>query len=288
MITPSRELQTMMDAARLAGAGLLARFSNRGSLTVHEKGPANFVSTADLESDQTLRTHLLGSFPTFGYVSEESATVEGSDSSARFIVDPLDGTSNFLWGIPHFAVSVALVRGDTPVAGVVYDPAKGEMFVAELGCGAWLGAEPLRVCRGQNLLQAIVATGIPHAHSRQPHEPYIQMLRPAMRVAAGIRRMGAAALDLAYVAAGRFSVFFEQGLYSWDIAAGALLVTEAGGTITDVSGGTTFLQSGRVLATNGSLHEPMLTMFAGVRRAHGRHPRGRPSRRLPLGTRARG
>jgi len=92
--------------------------------------------------------------------------------------------------------------------------------VAELGCGAWLGAEPLRVCRGQNLLQAIVATGIPHAHSRQPHEPYIQMLRPAMRVAAGIRRMGAAALDLAYVAAGRFSVFFEQGLYSWDIAAG--------------------------------------------------------------------
>lgn len=271
----------MMDAARAAGAGLLARFAHRDSLTVSEKGPANYVSTADLESDAVLRKHLLGAFPGYGFVSEESAPLDAFESSACFVVDPLDGTTNFLWGIPHFAVSVALVQGGQPIAGIVFDPAKGEMFGAERGSGAWLGSNRIRVSSDVDLAHAVIATGIPHAHSRQPHEDYLAMLRPAMRVAAGIRRMGAAALDLAYVAAGRFSVFFEQGLYPWDTAAGALLVTEAGGTVTDVSGGTTFLRSGRVLATNGRLHEPMLSMFARARRPRARSLCARAARRQP-------
>jgi myo-inositol-1(or 4)-monophosphatase len=260
----SREMEVMMDSTREAGARLLARLRDRDSLTVREKGPANFVSAADIESDHTLRERLLGYFPTFGYVSEESAPVAGSESSS-FVVDPLDGTTNFLWGIPHFAVSVALVREGRPIAGVVFDPAKDEMFTAQVGRGAWLGSKQMAVSADGDLAHAVLATGIPHAHSRQPHEPYLRMLRPAMRRAAGIRRLGAAALDLAYVAAGRFSAFFEQGLFAWDTAAGVLLVTEAGGIVSDLCGGTTFLQSGRVLATNGRLHEPMLSMFARAR-----------------------
>jgi myo-inositol-1(or 4)-monophosphatase len=280
-------MEVMMDAARSAAAGLLSRFRDRDSLTVCEKGPANFVSTADLESDRLLRELLLGTFPTFGYVSEESAPVESSESNSCFVVDPLDGTTNFLWGIPHFAVSVALVRDGRPVAGVVFDPAKDEMFTAELGRGAWLDSKPMRVSSDGDLAHALIATGIPHAHSRLPHEPYLAMLRPAMRAAAGIRRLGAAALDLAYVAAGRYSVFFEQGLYAWDTAAGVLLVTEAGGVVSDISGGTTFLQSGRVLATNGRLHRSMLSMFASARRTHV-HPRRVPATpRQSRGTRGR-
>ena len=275
----------LMDAARAAGTGLVARFHDRDSLTVSEKGPANFVSTADLESDAALRKHLLAAFPRYGYVSEESAPLEGTETSSYFIVDPLDGTTNFLWGIPHFAVSVALVRDGQLFAGVVFDPAKGEMFAAQVGCGAWLDSTRLRVSTDPDLSHALIATGIPHAHSRQPHEPYLAILRPAMQVAAGIRRLGAAALDLAYVAAGRFSVFFEQGLYAWDAAAGALLVTEAGGTVTDVSGGTTFLQSGRVLATNGRLHEPMLSMLARARRPRSWSSRGPGARRPQARTR---
>ena len=288
MVPLSREMQVMMDATRTAGAGLVARFLDRDSLTVSEKGPANFVSTADLESDAVLRKHLVGAFPRFGYVSEESSPLDGWNSSTCFIVDPLDGTTNFLWGIPHFAVSVALVRDGRPVAGVVFDPAKGEMFAAELGSGAWLGAMRLHVCADADLAHALVATGIPHAHSRQPHEPYLAMLRPAMRVAAGIRRLGAAALDLAYVAAGRFSAFFEQGLFAWDVAAGALLVTEAGGTVTDLSGGATFLQSGRVLATNGRLHESMLSMLVRAHRprVHSSHARATPRRSARIRGRA--
>jgi myo-inositol-1(or 4)-monophosphatase len=262
----SPELATMISAARTAGTGLMAHFRDRSKLRVELKGPADFVSTADLESERSLRRALLGPFPMCGFVTEESAPTVGADPSTRFIVDPLDGTTNFLHGVPHFAVSIAFERDGRVVAGVVLDPAKGELFVAEEGRGAWLDGERLRVSGDVDLSQALVATGIPHMTRPDRHSKYLTQLAAAMREAAGIRRMAAAALDLAYVAAGRFAVFFEFGLAPWDVAAGSLLVREAGGRVSEPGGGSDVLGSGDVLATNGRLHEPMLALLSGAAR----------------------
>jgi myo-inositol-1(or 4)-monophosphatase len=249
-----------MTAAQSAGTGLMRRFRSRSSLKVDLKGPADFVSTADFESEAALKAALLGAYPGFGFVTEESAPTEGTDrSGARFIVDPLDGTTNFLHGLPHFAVSIALERDGSVVAGVVFDPPKGEMFVAEEGRGAWLGGERLTVTADRDLSASVVGTGIPHRH-RGRHAPYLSLLAATMREVAGIRRLAAAAIDLAYVAAGRFDVFFEFGLAPWDLAAGILLVREAGGRVTEPGGGGDILRSGDVLATNGHLHERMLEL----------------------------
>jgi len=261
MLDPSSQLATMMAAARTAGAGLMGHFRDRSRLRVELKGPADFVSTADLESERSLRSALLAAYPASGFVAEESAATVGADASTRFLVDPLDGTTNFLHGVPHFAVSVALERAGRVVAGVVFDPAKDEMFVAEEGRGAWLGGERLRVSGDADLSQALVGTGIPHVNRPEVHAKYLAQLAAAMREAAGIRRMAAAALDLAYVAAGRFAVFFEFGLAPWDVAAGALLVREAGGRVSEPGGGLDVLGSGDVLATNGRLHEQMLSLL---------------------------
>lgn len=262
MFEPSSELVTMMQAARKAGEGLMRHFRNRGDLEVRLKGPADFVSTADLESERTLQAVLLGQHPSHGFVAEEGAYAAGTEPArARFVVDPLDGTTNFLHGVPHFAVSIALEREGRVTAGLVYDVPKDEMFVAELGRGAWLGQTRLHVSPDADLSQALVATGIPHANTRPRHESYLAMLAASMREAAGIRRFAAAALDLAYVAAGRFAVFFELGLSPWDLAAGALLVREAGGRVSEPGGGEAFIASGNVLATNGLLHERMLGLL---------------------------
>jgi myo-inositol-1(or 4)-monophosphatase len=261
MIDPSPELATMIAAARTAGTGLMNRFRDRSSLRIELKGPADFVSTADLESEKTLRSALLGAYPAFGFVAEESAATVGSDASTRFIVDPLDGTTNFLHGIAHFAISIALERQGRVVAGVVFDPAKDEMFAGEDGRGAWLGAERLSVSGDVDFSRAVVSTGIPHVSRPQRHAAYLVQLAAVMREVAGIRRMAAAALDLAYVAAGRFAVFFEFGLAPWDVAAGALLVREAGGQVSEPGGGPDAVGSGNVLATNGRLHAPMLALL---------------------------
>jgi myo-inositol-1(or 4)-monophosphatase len=187
---------------------------------------------------------------------------------ARFIVDPLDGTTNFVHGIPHFAVAIALEREGCVMAGVVHDPAKDELFAAALGQGAWLlgsgGEAPRRlsVAEDADFTRALVGTGIPHANGAHQHAAYLPMLAAAMREAAGIRRLGAAALDLAYVAAGRFAAFFEFGLAPWDLAAGGLIVEEAGGRVTEPSGGDSFVRAGNVLATNGHLHQAMVDLLA--------------------------
>ncbi|HEY8039888.1 MAG TPA: inositol monophosphatase family protein [Polyangiaceae bacterium] len=277
MFQPSAELKAMTAAARRAGRGLMHRFRNRAELVVELKGPADFVSAADRESEDTLRSALLRRFPRYGFLTEESAPTVGADvRGARFVVDPLDGTTNFLHGIPHFAVAVALEREGRVVAGLVFDPAKDEMFVAELGKGAWLGRERLRVSDEKDLSRALVGTGIPHANSRARHARYLAMLGAVMREAAGIRRYAAAALDLAYVAAGRFAVFFELGLQRWDVAAGSLLVDEAGGRVSEPDGGDGFLVSGSVLATNGRLHPRTLAMLRrATRRAASPPPRRR-------------
>jgi myo-inositol-1(or 4)-monophosphatase len=279
MFRPSTELRAMMQAAARAGARLVDRFRRVSDLRVELKGRADFVSEADRESEETVRSLLLGRYPRFGFLSEESAPTRGTDPRARFVVDPLDGTTNFVHGIPHFAVAVALEYEGAVVAGVVLDPAKREMFVAERGKGAWLDGERLCVRTDRDLSRTLVATGIPHAGASRRHAPYLAMLAGVMREAAGIRRFSAAALDLSYVAAGRFAAFFELGLAPWDVAAGALLVREAGGTVSEPDGGPDYLRSGDLLATNGRLHARMRRIIRrGARTASSAMRRRRTSR----------
>jgi len=253
----------MVSAARAAGQGLMRHFGDRASLRVELKGRADFVSTADLESQETLRARLLGDYPTFGFWGEEGAAAARDGAhEARFIVDPLDGTTNFVHGLPHFAIAIALQRRERIVAGVVFDPAKNEMFSAREGAGAMLNGETLRVAPDRDLALALVATGIPHSNAPERHEVYLGRLAAAMKEAAGIRRFGAAALDLAYVAAGRFAAFFETGLKPWDVAAGALLVREAGGRVSEPDGGDGDVVSlGDVLATNGHVHATLIELL---------------------------
>jgi len=253
----------MMAAARSSGSGLMRRFRRLATLAVRLKGPADFVTAADIASEATLRSRLLRAYPRYGFTTEESPPTKGADAErARFIVDPLDGTSNFVHAIPHFAIAIALERSGRVVAAVVFDPAKDEMFVAELGRGAWLGGRRLRVSADRDLSRALVGTGIPHSNRARRHARYLAMLGATMRKAAGIRRLAAAELDLAYVAAGRFAAFFEFGLTPWDVAAGALIVREAGGRVSEPDGGADFMTSGDVLATNGRLHRSMLALLA--------------------------
>jgi myo-inositol-1(or 4)-monophosphatase len=276
---PSAELKEIVGAVEEAGAGLIRRFGARERLVVELKGPQDFVSEADRESERALRTRLLRAFPGYGFVTEESAAVlpslaGGAASAApRFIVDPLDGTTNFVHGIPHFAIAVAFEREGEIVAGVVYDVPKREMFIAERGRGAWVGGAKLSVSTDRDLSRAIVGTGIPHANARARHAKYLPVLAAAMKEAAGIRRFGAAALDLAYVASARFAVFFEWGLKPWDLAAGSLLVQEAGGRVTEPEGGDDYIDGGNVLATNGLLHPRMLKMLAPAKRQTASPPR---------------
>jgi myo-inositol-1(or 4)-monophosphatase len=261
---PEAELEVMTAAARAAGEGLMRRFRDRGSLRVEVKGLADFVSIADVEAQETLRARLVGAFPGFGFLGEEGDAGPDATHETRFIVDPLDGTTNFLHGLPHFAVAVALQRKGRLVAGVVYDPPKDEMFSAREGAGSTLNGQPMRVSPDRDLARAIIGTGIPHSSGLHRHAAYLPRLAAAMKEAAGIRRMGAAALDMAYVAAGRFAAYFEAGVKPWDIAAGAVLVREAGGVVTEPAGGDgDFLASGEVLASNGHVHEALIAMVGG-------------------------
>ena len=264
MTDPCPELSVMISGARQAGTILMRLFRGeaRASLEVSLKGPADFVSSADLESERCLRQVLLGAYPGYGFFGEEKAAT-GVEASARFIVDPLDGTTNYLHGIPHFAVSIALERDGRLAAGVVFDPVKDEMFAAADGRGAFLGDQPLRVSKEEALAMSLVGTGIPHGDRPERHAHYLGALANVMRESAGIRRFSAAALDLAYVGAGRLEAFFEEGLSPWDVAAGALIVREAGGRATTLSGGDDFLRTGSILATNGCIHRRMLELIEG-------------------------
>jgi len=268
MHDPSPELSSMIAAARTAGRGLMRRFRARSELVVELKGPADFVSVADREAEDTIRGMLLREYPGYGFLAEESATAPGRErerereAETRFVVDPLDGTTNFLAGIPHFSVCIALERGGSEVAGVVFDPIIDEMFVAEEGRGAWLGNERLAVSSDADFSRAIIATGIPQANKRNRHAAYLPMLAAVMHEAAGIRRMSSAALDLAYVAAGRFAAYFELGLSPWDLAAGTLLVREAGGRVSTPLGDERVVYAGDVLATNGRLHLPLMALLS--------------------------
>jgi myo-inositol-1(or 4)-monophosphatase len=246
----SPDLEAMIRAAEKAARHLLADFVRAEGVTVHEKAPADFVSSADLASQDILERELGDAFPDHELVLEEGTARMTSSGRPRLLVDPLDGTTNFVRKIPHFSVSIALERAGEVVAGVVLNAASGELFYAAKGAGAWVGcASPrrLRVSGAQALSNAMVGTGIPN-RGRANHAAYLVALGSIMEEAAGIRRFGSAALDLAHVAAGRFDAFFEQGLAPWDVAAGSLLVTEAGGVVSRSDGAAPTLDARDILA----------------------------------------
>ncbi|MFQ5971778.1 MAG: inositol monophosphatase family protein [Alphaproteobacteria bacterium] len=250
-------------AARKAGRGLVRDFGEVEQLQVSRKGVADFVSAADLRAEKVLREELSRARPGYGFLGEESGEVEGGDGRHRWIVDPLDGTTNFLHGLPHFAISVALERDGEIVAGAVYEPLHDELYWSERNGGAFLNDRRLRVSARQRLTDAVLATGIPF-RGRGDHGRFLVTLGAAMAESAGIRRFGAAALDLAYVAAGRVDGFWEFDLNPWDIAAGILLVREAGGFVSDMSGGDRALDTGDVIAANDQLHGTLVNLIRGA------------------------
>ena len=252
----SANLNLMIKAARKAGRSLVKDFREVENLQVSSKGPGDFVSKADREAERIIKEELMGARPTYGWLGEETGEEEGADPTRRWIVDPLDGTTNFLHGLPHWAVSIALEHKGEIVSAVVFDPAKDEMFVAEKGAGAWLNdTRRLRVSGRRVMIESIFATGIPFG-GRGTLPATIKDLARLMPVCAGVRRFGSAALDLAYVAAGRYEGYWERGIHAWDIAAGMLLVKEAGGFVGPVREGDEPLEKGAVIAGNGELFEP--------------------------------
>jgi myo-inositol-1(or 4)-monophosphatase len=253
-------INVMANAALKAARALNRDFGEVEQLQVSVKGPSDFVSTADLRAERTLKTELLRARPGYGLLFEEGGATEGTDPHHRWIVDPLDGTTNFLHGIPHFAISIALERDGEIVAGLVYEPTRDEMFWAEKGTGAYLNDRRLRVSARRSLGEALIGTGLPF-RGHGDHPIYVATLSRVMAATSGVRRFGAAALDLAYVAAGRYDGFWEFALSPWDIAAGLLLVREAGGFVSDLSGGQTMMTSGDVLAANGHLHLPLAALI---------------------------
>lgn len=249
----SANLNVMVKAARKAARGLVKDFREVENLQVSSKGAGDFVSRADIAAEKTIREELMGTRPNYGWVGEESDEIEGKDPTRRWIVDPLDGTTNFLHGMPHWAISIALEFKGEIVAGVVYDPAKDEMFIAEKGQGAWMNDQRLRVSDRSRMIECVFATGVPFG-GRSGLPETIQDLARLMPACAGVRRWGAAALDLAYVAAGRFDGYWERGTNLWDVAAGALIVREAGGFVEAIDPADR-LEDGTVIAGNAAAYE---------------------------------
>ncbi len=243
----------MSNAARRASRAIRRDFGEVENLQVSLKGPANFVTRTDRRVEDMLAEDLRKARPGFSLLMEESGKTAGSDTEHRWIVDPIDGTTNFIHGIAHFAISIALERAGEIVAAVVYNPITDEMFTAERGRGAYLNdRRRLRVAARRSLSQAVVACGIPHL-GRGDHERFQAEMARVQAVAAGLRRFGAASLDLCWVAAGRVDAYWERGLEPWDIAAGLLIVREAGGTVGDIDGQPDVLKTGNVLAGNDEL-----------------------------------
>ncbi len=250
----------MIAAAQKASRNMVRDFGEVENLQVSRKGPADFVSTADRRAEQTIRAELLKARPKYGFILEEGGVIEGSDTSNRWIVDPLDGTTNFLHGVPHFAISIALERDNDVFAGVVYDPVKDELFWAEKGAGAHLNNRRLRVSSREGLDEGLFATGIPFKGT-PAHDVFHRQLAAVMMVAAGVRRQGAASLDLAYVAAGRYDGYWENRINYWDVAAGTVIVREAGGFVSTLDGERGFVPGRGVVATNDRLRTSFLDLL---------------------------
>jgi len=263
----------MIDAARSAGRRLVRDFGEVENLQVSRKGPADFVSAADKKAEEIILKSLQKTRPGYGYLLEEGGTVEGSDKTHRFIVDPLDGTLNFLHGIPHFAVSIGLERDGKLRSGVIFDPMRNELFWAEEGEGAWLDNRRLRVGARRKLAEAVVTTGIPQL-GVGGGEMFLDELARVRTEVAAVRRFGSAALDLAWVAAGRFDGFWERGLSPWDIAAGFILLQEAGGVVIGLDKQDP--RKGSFACANTSLAPKLAETVEGKIRKPTGHPKLRP------------
>ncbi len=257
MVARSPHLNVMCNAAFKAARGLVRDFVEVEHLQVSRKGPGDFVSTADKKAEDTLYKELKKARPSYGFIMEESGEIPGEDDHT-WIIDPLDGTTNFLHAIPHFAISIGLQKENELIAGVIYDPIKDELFYAEKGGGAFLNERRLRVSARTQLSEALLATGIPFAlHNETSRRQFQNTIERVMPLVAGVRRFGAASLDLAYVAAGRYEGYWERPLASWDIAAGIVLVREAGGYVCDLKGEGNMIETNSILATNQGLHQPL-------------------------------
>jgi len=255
----SANINVMVAAANKAARGLVRDFGEVEQLQVSVKGPGDFVSTADLKAEKHIKAELKKARPDWGFLMEESGADEGRDPRWRWIVDPLDGTTNFLHGIPHFAISIGLEKDNEIVAGVILNPITDELYWAEKGQGAFMNDRRLRVSARRDVSESLFATGIPFK-GRPGHAAFLRQAGKVMAVSAGIRRMGVASLDMAFTAAGRFEGFWETGLHSWDVAAGVILVREAGGTVTDLKGGPDCVHGGSILAANQTMHRTLMDL----------------------------
>lgn len=249
-------LRKAIEASRLAGEAIRHYANQVNKLDVEKKSQNDFVSKVDREAETLVVRLLQRAYPDHAFVGEEGGK-QGVESDYEWIIDPLDGTTNFLYGIPQYAVSIALKHKGRLMVGVVYDPLRDETFAASRGDGATLNGRRIRVSERTNLQNALLGTGIPF-RANQNLDLYLQSMKVLLPETAGVRRMGSAALDLAYVASGRFDGFWEFGLHEWDIAAGVLLIQEAGGLISDMRGNNTHMQTGDVLAANPKVFKEML------------------------------
>ena len=248
----SANLNIMIKAARRAGRALTKDFREVEQLQVSVKGAGDFVSKADIGAEKMIKDDLMGARPTYGWLAEEGGAEEGQDPTRRWIVDPLDGTTNFLHGLPHWAISIALEHKGQVVAGVIYDPAKDELFFAEKGAGAWMNESRLRVSGRHRMIESIFATGLPFG-GRSDLPATLKDLGRLLPVCAGVRRFGSAALDLAYVAAGRYDGFWERRLNAWDLAAGIIIVREAGGLVEPINPQGDIIADGEIVCANEAL-----------------------------------
>jgi myo-inositol-1(or 4)-monophosphatase len=257
-------LNVMTAAARKAGRSLKRDFGEVEHLQVSLKGPGNFVTAADRRTEEILQAELTKARPGYGFLGEEGGAQAGEDKSHCWIVDPLDGTTNFLHGIPQFAISIGLEREGVIVAGVIYNPATEELFMAERGKGAFLNDQRLRVAARRRLSDAVIACGLPH-FGRGDLALFRREFGAVQEQVAGLRRFGAAALDLAWVAAGRFDAFWERDLSPWDMAAGILMVREAGGYATDLDGEDGIFAKKQIIAGNEFIHRELLETLKATR-----------------------
>jgi myo-inositol-1(or 4)-monophosphatase len=251
----TKELETAMLAARDAGEVLREGFGRQHS--VRYKGEVDLVTEVDEQAERVIREILLGAFPSYGMLAEESGRSSGEEDT-RGIVDPLDGTTYYAHGLPIFAVSIALERAGEVTMGVVHDPMREETFIAERGGGTTLNDEPVRVSDTDEPIRALIATGFPYDRAEMPEA--LELFGRFAAVTRGIRRLGSTALDLCYVAAGKLDGYYERGIWERDFAAGALILEEAGGKVTDYRGGALDLEGRQIVASNGTLHAAMTTL----------------------------
>ena len=255
----------MIKAAEKAGRSLVRDFGEVEQLQVSRKGPGDFVTAADLRAEEILFYELSKARPDFGFLMEERGKAGKQDAESVWIVDPLDGTSNFLHGVPHWCISIALEEKGEVVAGIIHDPVKDETFRAEKGGGAFIRNKRLRVSGRKSMDGAMIATGQP-VREQGRENLFIREYEAILKQSLGIRRFGAAALDLAYVAAGRYEGFWERGLKPWDMAAGYIIVKEAGGRISDIEGKSNPVRGDNVLAANADLFDELRQILNSVKR----------------------